>query len=378
MNQITRYIFRQLVVGTILITLGLMCLVWLTQSLRYVELIVNRGLSATVFMHLTLLLLPSFLALILPIGVFAMVLFTYNRLLADRELVVLRAAGWNQQQIARPALVLGLLCTLVGYVLSLYVMPESFRSFRDLQFKIRSEFSAILLQEGVFNQVTDDLTVYIRGRGPEGDLIGILVHDSRNADRPVTMMAERGALVTRDGQPRVVMVNGSRQEVERGTGQLKMLYFERTVVDLGNLGGDIGPRYFEPRERSLGDLFSVTAEDVGAEDVGRHRVEAHTRLTAPLANFTYTLIALAAVLGGSYSRLGQVGRIILAVAAVAIIQGAFLGLGNVVTRETDLWPLFYLQVLLPMPFAWMLMLNHGMKQPRCAAAPELGAEAGSR
>ena len=370
MNQITRYIFRQLVVGTILITLGLMCLVWLTQSLRYVELIVNRGLSATVFMHLTLLLLPSFLALILPIGVFAIVLFTYNRLLADRELVVLRAAGWNQQQIARPALILGLVCTLLGYGLSLHLMPESFRAFRDLQFKIRSEFSAILLEEGVFNQITDDLTVHIRGRGPEGDLIGILVHDTRDPQRPVTMMAERGALVVRDGQPRVIMVNGSRQEVERGTGQLKMLYFERTVVDLGNFGDDIGPRYFEPRERSLDELLTVTAADVGEGDVGRHRVEAHTRLAAPLASISYALIALAAVLGGSYNRLGQVGRVLMAVAAVAVLQGGLLGIGNVVARDTHLWPLFYLHALVPIPIAWMMMMQNGARPPRRTPAPQ--------
>ncbi|MEX2643376.1 MAG: LPS export ABC transporter permease LptF [Acetobacterales bacterium] len=373
MNQITRYIFRQLVVGTILITLGLMCLVWLTQSLRYVELIVNRGLSATLFLHLTLLLLPSFLALIMPIGVFAMVLFVYNRLLADRELVVLRAAGWNQQQIARPALLLGLVCLVTGYALSLFVMPESYRAFRDLQFKIRSEFSAILLEEGVFNQITDDLTVHIRGRDPQGDLIGILVHDTRNPQRPVTMMAERGALVVSDGQPRVVMVNGSRQEVERGTGQLKMLYFERTVVDFGNFGDDTGPRYFEPRELPLKELFSVTAADVGQDNVGQHRVEAHSRLTAPLANLAYALIALAAVLGGSYNRLGQVGRVLMAVAAVALLQGGLLGIGNVVTRETDMWPLLYLHALAPGPIAWIMMMQDGARSARRTPAPQAAA-----
>ena len=37
MTEITRYIFRQLVAGTILVSTALCCIVWLTQSLRYLQ-----------------------------------------------------------------------------------------------------------------------------------------------------------------------------------------------------------------------------------------------------------------------------------------------------------------------------------------------------
>lgn len=101
MPRISLYILRQLLVGTLFISMGLACVIWLTQSLRFVELIVNKGLSIGVFAHLTLLLIPNFLIVILPVSLFAVVLFTYNRLMADRELVVLRAAGVSQWGLAR-------------------------------------------------------------------------------------------------------------------------------------------------------------------------------------------------------------------------------------------------------------------------------------
>ena len=44
----------------------LVALIWLTQSLRFVELVVNRGLSFSVFLELTSLLVPGFVAVILP------------------------------------------------------------------------------------------------------------------------------------------------------------------------------------------------------------------------------------------------------------------------------------------------------------------------
>ena len=91
--QLDRYILRQLLAALVAATGGLVALIWLTQSLRFVELVVNRGLSFAVFLKLTGLLVPNFVAVILPITTFVVVQFVYQRLAGDRELTVMRAAG---------------------------------------------------------------------------------------------------------------------------------------------------------------------------------------------------------------------------------------------------------------------------------------------
>ena len=58
-TRLDRYVFRQLLGALLLVTLGLVALIWLTQSLRFVELVVNRGLSFVVFLKLTGLLIPG-------------------------------------------------------------------------------------------------------------------------------------------------------------------------------------------------------------------------------------------------------------------------------------------------------------------------------
>ncbi|MBD0275320.1 MAG: LptF/LptG family permease, partial [Acetobacteraceae bacterium] len=67
MTRLDRYIFRQLALALLGVTVGLAVLVWLTQSLRFIELVLDRGLSFLVFIELTGLLLPGFFAVILPI-----------------------------------------------------------------------------------------------------------------------------------------------------------------------------------------------------------------------------------------------------------------------------------------------------------------------
>ena len=59
MQAITRYVFNQLLAAALFITLGLTLAIWLSQSLRWISYIVNRGLPASTFLYLIGLLLPS-------------------------------------------------------------------------------------------------------------------------------------------------------------------------------------------------------------------------------------------------------------------------------------------------------------------------------
>ena len=52
MTSLDRYILRQCLSVTLFVTAALSAAVWLAQSLRLVDLIVNRGLSAEVFLYL--------------------------------------------------------------------------------------------------------------------------------------------------------------------------------------------------------------------------------------------------------------------------------------------------------------------------------------
>jgi lipopolysaccharide export system permease protein len=376
MPLLTRYVLRQLFGGMILITAGLTCVIWLSQSLRFVEMIVNRGLTAGTFLYLTMLLLPNFLTLILPIALFAVVLFTYNKMIADRELVVMRAAGLSQMAIARPALVLGGGVTVLAYLINLWLLPESYRMFRELQWDIRYNYSHVLLQEGTFNPVSQDVTVYVRKRSSDSQLHGVLVHDTRNQAKPATMMAERGALIEAEGKSRVVMFNGNRQEVDRDTNRFSILYFDRYAFDI-ELGrkGDTIVRYREPRERTLGELFDVRSDPYTPErDWGKFIVEGHKRLASPLASLGYTLVALACMMYGTYGRRQQTQRIVIAVAIIVALQATTLGLENLAARNTKLAFLLYVVAVVPSIAAYFAMLRNP-RRPSVEAPAATAAEA---
>jgi len=363
MNGFSRYVFGQLFVGMVFVTIGFTCIIWLSQSLRLVELIVNRGVSAGTFIYLTVLMLPNFMPVILPIALFCVVVFVYAKLIMDRELVVMRASGLSQMALAKPAVILALLIVAISYFLNLYLIPESYRMFRQMQWDIRYNYSHVLLKEGAFNNLPNGRTVYIRERASDGQLHGVLYHDNSNPQKPFTIMAARGALVETDDGVRVVMFDGNRQVVDQQTNKLSVLYFDRHVLEIGKTRGGDQSRHIEARERHLSELFDVANDkEVSARDRGKFIVEGHKRLVSPLQSLALTLIALASLISGSFSRRTQTKRILTGIGLMVFVLITALGLENITAKNLHLAPAIYLHAAITLILAlWFVVRIPGYR-----------------
>jgi lipopolysaccharide export system permease protein len=345
-SQLDWYIFRQLSLALIAVTLGLTALIWLVQSLRFVELVVNHGLSLWTFLKLTGLLIPSFIAVILPITTFVVVQFVYQRLVTDRELTVMRAMGLSPFALSRPVLAVVVVVIVAGYWLNLSVVPASLRAFGEFQWEIRNRLAAFLLQEGVFTNVSDDLTVYVRSRDPDGTLRGVLIDDARDKNAHATILAERGRLVEAPDGLHVLLYDGSRQEIDHQTKRLNILTFHENLVDLSQQSHAQGDRVLGMSEVSLSALFRPP-NSLSEIDHGRWIAEAHKRLSTPIAALTYALIALLSILTGAFQRHASILRPLAAVGGVVSLVALNLAFQSIGARENSLLVLLWVETLLP-------------------------------
>ncbi len=367
MNRITIYILRQVLVTTVFVLVTLTLAIWLTQSLRFIELIVNRGLGLGAFFYLTILLMPNFLSLVTPIALFMSTLFVYNRLTVDSELVVMRAVGFGPGQLARPAILLGALATLLGYGLSLYLVPMAFGQFKELHSDIRSDYSGLLLQEGAFTNIGSSLTVYVRAREANGDLRGILVHDSRDPSSPVTLLAERGTLATTEDGPRVILLNGNRQQVDRAAGKLSLLYFDRYSVEIGQTATSREFRWREPGERYIDELlWPDTSEANDRQYAPRLIAEGHTRLSAPLYALSLVLVGLACLLTGDFNRRGLSKRLLVAAACGLGVEAISIAIPNLAARTPAAIPFLYATPLAIMALSAWVLSSPALRRRRSA------------
>jgi lipopolysaccharide export system permease protein len=360
MTGLDRYIVRQCLSVMLFVTGALSAAVWFAQSLRLVDLIVNRGLSIELFLYLAVLILPRFLDIVLPIGAFIAVLFVFNRLATESELVVMRAAGVSPLGLTRPVLLVAGIAFLILLALSAYFLPASNREFKDLQFEIRNRFVSSLLQEGAFTNISDKLTIYVAARNERGEVIGLLINDNRDPHKPVTLLAERGAFADTSEGSRIIMVNGNRQQYDRDSGKLTVLTFDRYVLDLDMLRDAPVVRFREAPERFLAELM-FPSELTDPATLNGFRIELNQRLTVPLTAFSFAILPLACLLPGEFNRRGQLKRILVAVVCALAFQGADLAIKNLAGRYAAAIYLAYVVDLLPFAVGLGILLQRGIR-----------------
>lgn len=358
MKLFDHYVFKMLIVSTLIVTAVLSAVIFLSQSLRFLELVMNAGASSGTFWMLTLLALPRFFEIIIPIALMASVVFVYNKLLMDNEIVIMRASGQSPLLIARPALTLSVLVAIILWFITTWAAPSSLAQMHHLRQLVQTQFSSLLFREGVFTSIDDGLTVFVDKKTKSNELEGIILHDARQKNKPpVTIMASRGAIITENNSAQVIVYNGTRQDINPKTGALNRLDFNRYTIDLPNESGPVTQRWQEPDERGFMELFRPDPNNV--RDQNSHRdffVEIHRRLVTPLLAPAFTALTLVFLLLGPTNRRSQEWRIALAVLSTVIIESLFLGAYNLSRANNIGLALMYILTIVPL-FSGLLFLS---------------------
>lgn len=333
----------------------------------------ESGTDSGTFWVLTFLALPRFFEFILPFALCAAVLFIYNRMSIDSEIVIMRSSGYAPLHMARPALILAMLVTLFLWFMTMWAAPKALSSMNELRQVVKAQVSSLLFREGVFNQVMDGLTLYIRSRNGAGELQGVMIYDGRDKTQPPsTTLAKRGTVVADEDGYTVMVYDGSRQSYKPDTKILQRLDFRRYTIDFP-ASNKTGEHWSGPGERTIFELMNPDlAVQRDRENLRDFKVEIHRRIIGPVLSIVFTLIGCIALLSGQASRRGQSGRIMAAIGGVVILQGGFIMVSNM-ARETD-WALVFMYGLVFIP----LVVGLGVigEWPRLWQRREGGAGAG--
>lgn len=355
-----RYVLKGLALATLFTACTLAAIILLTQSLRFLELIINSGASSTAFWVLAFLALPRFFEVILPIALMISTVFIYSRMISDSEVVVMRAAGTSPMRLARPALVMALFVTFILIFITTWLAPVSLSSMQKMRQVIKAQYSTLLFREGIFNEIGKDLTVYIENRTSEGELEGLLIHDSRKElPAPVTVIAKRGIIVTTEEGQQVLVYDGSRQDFNAKTGALNRLDFERYTIDLPEAAA-VRQRWREPDERTFWELLNPNPDNArDMENREKFLIEAHRRAVGPFLALSFTAVVLCCLLLGPVNRRGQSKRLFFAVGAVVILQSLYLGVFNLAVESVWGLVLMYALVFVPVIVCLLLLSRYG-------------------
>jgi lipopolysaccharide export system permease protein len=374
MKSITWYIARQVLAVVLLAAFVLCFMVWLFRSLDAVDMMINRGLPVTSFLHFASLQLPRFVLFVAPMAMFGAAVFTYNKMIMDSELIVLRAAGLSQMALAKPVIIIGVLVSAICFYMSLYLVPLTYREYKELEFKYRHDLPKLVLQEGVFASPMEGITVYFRDVGKTGEMEDVFIHDNRNAEEPTTYIAESGKLIeTEDGRWMVEMTKGGWQVFRHGTKTIcspaallqtpskdcEIPRFESFTIDQANnislnLKSDEKRTGRNSREYYFHELLNLPTDDEKLYDV--LRAELHSRLSQPLLPLSCALVGVAILLSGTFNRRGQLKLVLASIVIAGLIIISSYALRNYAPKMPIMNLVMYLNALLPMAAALLILM----------------------
>ena len=345
--QFDRYLFGQMIRTTIAVSVTLVGIMWLFQTIRLLEVVINRGAPISNFLLMSVTVIPLWLTIAVPVSAFVAVIWVFQRAVADRELLVMQASGRSALQLARAPLALGILLTLVLIVNSVMVLPQSFGIYKRVQFEVRNSIPTVMLQDNVFIDVVDGLTMLIGEKLDDGLAKDLFIHDERTEGKVITMTARVGQFVERDGLPAVILQEGERIELSKSGDSGATLLFDTHTVTIAPKDKTVSSQMpIDMNEDTISNLLNPEKSPY-PDYFNQRRAEGHYRIVSPALALVLILIATVGALFGQVRRHTWSKRARLMIVGSIVSISALVSSRSLATSLPSTVPLLYASVLVP-------------------------------
>lgn len=353
MRLVSSYLWRQLLGSTLLVAVALTLIVWLTQSLKLLELVVNGGAPLRFFGYLMLLTAPRFLEVVLPLALAFATLFVLNKLYSDSELVVMQTTGLSPKQLARPLLGMGMVTAVCVLLLGGWLTPAANLELTQLKHIIRSDYGLALLRPGVFNNFGQNITVYLAKQQNATQVTGLIIHVKGQNNLPnTTITAKSGAVQPQaDGSLKLIIYNGQREQFNPVQGQIETLKFKRYELALSALQKTNLAPFIDAGEKNLTTLQKEIRHYDTLKPQQPKRIltaEFNTRLAQPLLALAFVLVVCVPIFIGNYARRGQASRLFGISLILILLQSLFIAASNLAQNAAWGNILLYVVPLVPL------------------------------
>ncbi len=371
--QFDRYLFAQMMRTTIAVSITLVGIMWLFQTIRILEVVINRGAPISEFLLMSVTVIPLWLTIAVPIGAFVAVTWVFHRAVADRELLVMQASGRSAFQLARAPVGLGILLTFLLALNSTILLPMSFGVYKQVQFKVRNSIPTVMLQDDVFIDVVEGMTMLIGEKFNDGLARDIFIHDERTEGKIITLTARVGKFIERDGLPAVLLQDGERMELGSDEEAGAKLLFDTHTVTMAPQGRKEATRMpIDMNEDSITNLLDP-AKSPSPAYINQRLAEGHYRIVSPALALVLVLTASCGVLYGQIRRSTWSRRTTISFCATMFFIGAVMSARSLVTAVPAAVPLLYASVIIPGIFMLTMLVLPSLNGFQTSREPRAGA-----
>ncbi len=287
-----RYLLMEQLTPASLCFLGLLMILVTGRLMQFLEYLTAASVSPAVVVTVMGLALPKLVLYALPMASLIGTLLAFVRLNADNELTAMRSAGVSFRQLAPAVVTLALAFTALSFYTSVRVLPTANRQLKTTLKSLSRAVIPALLREGRFIDTVPHMVFFFDHVDVQDQTIrGVLIHDARNPQARVTVMARRAVLKERsDGKEVIIHVQDgmlSRMGSDLKSTQTVTFQSYDLVLSLDALFGADSETGWKKGEMTMDELRRALLETRDR----RYALEWHKRLALPFACFVLGLAA---------------------------------------------------------------------------------------
>ena len=335
-THITKELMSPFILGLLIFTFILLT----NRILKLMDLVVNKGVGLDEVIKLIVYLLPSFFMLTIPMSVLLAILITLGRLSADGELIAMKASGISLYQILPPFIALCVTGFLLTNMLSLLLLPQGNRAFRNQLFSLSKRHSEANLQERIFNDDFEGLIIYINEIPGQGKhMQGIVISDKRETEVPSLIIGEEGMIISDQNERKVTLrlFNGSIHRAANDSLTYQKAIFKTYDMNL-QLSNEESENDTEIKysEQSIAALLKLlTDRSKEKKSSIKIQTEIHKRFAFP---FACVVLGLVGIPFGAYRRKGTRSYGFVLCIIILFLYYVFLNFGETMAKRGILYP----------------------------------------
>ncbi len=346
MRILHKYITKELL-PPFLVGLGFFTFVFiLNPILRLVDLIIVKNVDFFTVLKLFFYLLPSTIAIVIPMATLVAVLMAFGRLSSDSEIIAMRACGINYFNIFLPVIILAFFISIIGCIFNDTVLPTGNYAFKQLYKEIVQKKPLAEVDEHSLTRIGNRIVGIDKIDKRRDIMYGIVIFERNEKTGGVKIItAKKGRWIesTEKKVSKNKILHIMRLQLEDGNiqqpsvnnlEQFSNIPFKKMIINFTEIIHYFTEVEKGTREKSTKEILAeIRATEKGGRRSHKLWVEYHKRFSIPFAALAFVL--LGAPLGIVSKRSGK--SIALGVSIVIIILYYLIyTLGESVAREGKL------------------------------------------
>ncbi|MCD4511176.1 LPS export ABC transporter permease LptF [Brucella pseudogrignonensis] len=294
MKLIELYILRRVAIMFFAVLGAAVGITWTVQVLQRVDFLTTSGQSIQTIIQFSSLLIPSAIPLVMPFALIIAITQTLSTMNQDSELVVINASGAPRSAVMRPILMLAAIISVVSFLVANYVDPYARMNMRAMIANASADLLNVVVQEGSFRKLADNLYIQIAERRGDGSIGGLFIADSRDPTLDLIYYAADGNIASTPAGDMLLMKDGEVQRRDVSDGTVSIIKFNSYAFDLSQFTSAGDDFVIYAKDRPLTYLLNPDPNDPILQTRPlRYKAELHRRLTEWLYPVVFALIALA-------------------------------------------------------------------------------------